>query len=150
MRAPFSPGDRVLHRSHPREAWIVTSYDAGNRMVRCASAAVPGYSDITESGPEEIYILAPEGWVDPPPPPLPKTRFGLSYEADEAAREDENTDPDFQRRKMAYHLAWSAWARDWLSRIDPIEGRHFTTLHLAWAECCQQLIDALAPAIAAE
>lgn len=150
MTAPFQPGDRILHRSHPREILFVTGYDARNRMVRCASSAVPGYSDITESGPEEIYILAPEDWVDPPVPPTPKARHGLSYAAEVAAQADEDTDPDFQRRKMAYHLAWSAWARDHLSRLDPVEGRYFTAQHLVWAECCQQRIDALAPAIAAE
>ena len=147
MIAPFRPGDRALHRRDPREMWTVVScdlYPEGDAYrMHCTLPTIPELSSIEEMAPADRYVMAPEGWTDPPAMPARFIRYGLSYAAEEAAQEAERADIDHQRAMFNWHVAMADWCRDILRLRDRERAAEERAWHLMQAEVFQQQIEAL-------
>ncbi|HEX3884778.1 MAG TPA: hypothetical protein VHW66_19145 [Stellaceae bacterium] len=129
MTAPFRPGELILLARDPHEARIVVSCEpyASSPIEYCVRCRTQGYefgghTDLgvmTEIAPATSYIAAPADWRDAPVLPNGYAASGLSHEAWEQKRRNDNADRDHQLALVLWAEQTIAWAHECLAGIDP-------------------------------
>ncbi len=113
---PFVPGDKVILIDDPQYGMVDVTAMQKTPFGWRASYTIGPHTWGSASA--DWFMLAPEGWQDPPLRPVGSPRYGLT-EADRiAAQEQDDADVELQERLAK----WRTAMEEWIEKVGPSSG----------------------------